>query len=296
MTIEQIKYFLAIEKFKSFSIAADELCISQSSLSKQLKSLEKDLDLVLIKRNTRNLELTPAGEEFKKSSIKIMKEYNEMLKNISKYSSNSKNTISIATIPVMTQYGITTLIAAFKNKYPYINVNIQEQEYEKIINQIDDSTINLAFIRTDFLTDPKLDIIPFATDELVLVTSKKHPLANNKYVNLSALADEEFVFLGQSSGVYRACIESCNKAGFTPKISYSNSRLETIIGLVADGLGITLLMNRVISYFNNPNISVILLKEQIPSTLSLISTDNKKLSNNERLFRQFVIDYINKKS
>ncbi len=75
ITIEQMTYFLAIEKYKSFSIASHELCISQSSLSKQIKALEIELDTKLFDRNTRNISLTLAGEEFSIYAKKFVNEY-----------------------------------------------------------------------------------------------------------------------------------------------------------------------------------------------------------------------------
>ena len=64
ITIEQLKYFLAVEKYKNFSVASYELCISQSSLSKQIKALENELDTILFDRTTRNITLTDTGKEF----------------------------------------------------------------------------------------------------------------------------------------------------------------------------------------------------------------------------------------
>lgn len=84
ITIEQLKYFLAVEKYKNFSVASYELCISQSSLSKQIKALENELDTILFDRTTRNITLTDTGKEFliyAKNSIKSYDNIIHIIKN-----------------------------------------------------------------------------------------------------------------------------------------------------------------------------------------------------------------------
>lgn len=84
ITIEQLKYFLAVEKYKNFSVASYELCISQSSLSKQIKALENELDTILFDRTTGNITLTDTGKEFliyAKNSIKSYDNIIHIIKN-----------------------------------------------------------------------------------------------------------------------------------------------------------------------------------------------------------------------
>lgn len=85
MTIAQLQYFLTIRKYLSFSNAADELCITQSAISKQIKSLEGELNTLLFDRRTRTISLTPAGEEFVLYAEKILANYNEMMSNMKKH-------------------------------------------------------------------------------------------------------------------------------------------------------------------------------------------------------------------
>jgi len=85
MTFEQFSYFLAVAKHGSFSLAADELFISQSSLSKQIKALESDLGNVLINRKSYPITLTPAGKHFVKLAMGLTKDYKDMLFQMSQF-------------------------------------------------------------------------------------------------------------------------------------------------------------------------------------------------------------------
>ncbi len=291
MTLDQLKYFLAIYNLKSFSKASEELCISQSSISKQIKSLENELNITLFKRTTRSLIITPQAEKFKSFAEETLTNYDIFINSLN----SDKEKISIATIPVILQYGIASLISEFKKNYPNIEVEINELEHLNIIDSIEKFESSLAFIRTENISLNSLNIHNLLEDELVLVTSKNHPLAKKKYVNLKEFKNDNFILLGKSSGVYNSCIKAFKEANFTPNIIYCNSRIESIIGLVSQNLGVTLVMGKIISYFNNPNLNIILLKNPIKSSLGIVSLKNKKLSKNEILFKNFSIKWFKNK-
>ena len=288
ITLDQIKYFLAIDTYKSFSLAAQELCISQSSLSKQIKALEHELDTLLFNRTTRSINLTDAGKEFLIHSKKIIEEYDNTINSMKKYSNSKHPTIKIGTIPVISQYGIISSIASFKTIYPNINIDVIEGERVDIIDMLDKGDIDFAFLRDFHIDKDKFKIHPLINDELVIITSKDHPFSNKKYINLEDTINEKFIMLSSNSGLDKFCIEECKKFNVTPNIIYSINKIETILGLVSENFGISLLMKRVISSFNKDNVSINLLKKPITNSLSLLYKKDKKLSNNEILFKEFI--------
>ena len=288
ITLDQIKYFLAIDTYKSFSLAAQELCISQSSLSKQIKALEHELDTLLFNRTTRSINLTDAGKEFLIHSKKIIEEYDNTINSMKKYSNSKHPTIKIGTIPVISQYGIISSIASFKTIYPNINIDVIEGERVDIIDMLDKGDIDFAFLRDFHIDKDKFKIHPLINDELVTITSKDHPFSNKKYINLEDTINEKFIMLSSNSGLDKFCIEECKKFNVTPNIIYSINKIETILGLVSENFGISLLMKRVISSFNKDNVSINLLKKPITNSLSLLYKKDKKLSNNEILFKEFI--------
>lgn len=288
ITIEQVKYFLALNTYKSFSLASEELCISQSSLSKQIKALENELNILLFNRTTRSISLTEAGKEFLIHCNKLIKDYDNTINSMKKYSLERKSTLNIGTIPVISQYGIISSIAVFKNLNPNININVIEGERIDILNMLDKGDINFAFLRDFHMDEDKFQINPLIEDELILITPKNHKFANKKYISLDNAKDEKFIMLSSTSGIDKFCIEECEKYGFTPNIVYRINKIETILGLVGEGFGISLLMKRVISPFNKENISINLLKKQSTNSLSIVYKKDKKLSHNEVLFKEFI--------
>ena len=208
-----------------------------------------------------------------------------------KYSIKRKSTLNIGSIPIISQYKITTLISMFKVEYPNIDINIIEGERDDVVDMLNKSQIDFAFLRDFNLKDDLFNIHPLITDELVIITSKDHPFSNKKYINLEDTKNENFILLSPHSGMDKFCIAQCNKYGFSPNVIYSINKIETILGLVAENFGITLLMSRVIDSFYNNKISINLLKEPITNSISLVYRKDKKLSNNELLFKNFIIEY-----
>ena len=205
-----------------------------------------------------------------------------------KYSNSKHPTIKIGTIPVISQYGIISSIASFKTIYPNINIDVIEGERVDIIDMLDKGDIDFAFLRDFHIDKDKFKIHPLINDELVIITSKDHPFSNKKYINLEDTINEKFIMLSSNSGLDKFCIEECKKFNVTPNIIYSINKIETILGLVSENFGISLLMKRVISSFNKDNVSINLLKKPITNSLSLLYKKDKKLSNNEILFKEFI--------
>lgn len=288
ITIEQIQYFLAVKKYNGFSTAANELCISQSSLSKQIKALEKELDTTLFDRNSRVTSLTEAGKEFYIYALKFLDDYNNIIQVMRKHSSSKKFTLKLGTIAVLTQYGLTSTIASFKNNYSNIDINIFEDENDAILNMLIKSEIDFAIVRDFNLPRDSFDVTPLAEDELVVVTSNNHPFTKKKYISFNDLKNENFIICAKS-GVFDICVKECNKLGFTPNVVHNINKIETILGLVSEGLGITLIVNNVLKPFSNSNISVHPLKNPINSNLALVSNKNAKKSKEFILFKDFII-------
>jgi len=146
MEIRQIQYFLSIVETGSFSAAADEHYISQSSLSKKIIALEKELGVPIFDRSKRKVSLTNAGEAFLVHARKIDLAYKAMVVDLNGYKSDT-DSFSIAAIPVITQYGITSYIAQFQDLYPDIHFNLEELHGLNIFPALEERRFDLAITR-----------------------------------------------------------------------------------------------------------------------------------------------------
>jgi DNA-binding transcriptional LysR family regulator len=295
MEIHQLKYFLTLVKYKHFTLASDELCISQSSLSKHIKSLENELGIQLIVRSTRNMELTSFGEEFYDFSKKVIEDYSEMNIKLKKHFEIDKQYIKIGAVPVMNQHGITALIASFEKDFPMIHIEIIQRKTKELITMLKNGELDVAFFITDSINETSFDTYPIMNDELVLITNRKHPLAKEKSISFTQISQEDFIFFDFSSGIHEVSIEACKKAGFTPNIVHKCNQIDTILELVSEGIGVSLLMDKVVSYFNNPRIKILHFNNPIKATTVLAIPKNKKTSQSITAFKKFSINWVKNK-
>jgi len=290
MDIEQLKYFLAVVKYKNFSIAAHEICISQSSLSKRLKALEDELGTELINRSTKTVTLS--GEELIKFSNDVISKFDDMKLKIRKYSNLEEGHIILGMSQIVNCQGLIGLVTTFQKQHPGIKISLVEKKTKDLIKLLRDNKIDAAFILTSSTEDTGLKVYPLIKDEYVLVTDIKHPLAKNKCIDLSKASNEKFILLDHSSGMHDTPVEACKKVGFMPSILYESDQIDTILDLVSEGLGVSLLMNNSVNYYGHLGVKIVRLNESILGITALAVPRNKNLNTCVSAFQKYVLSCL----
>lgn len=299
MTFEQIKSFLAIVKFNHFTLASQELYISQSSISKHIKSLEKELGVELFNRQHRNVKLTEAGEEFYKFAKKSMKDYYNILSEMKRYSCEESASISIGVIDTMVEYGIASLISDFQNQFPNIQVDLKERSNKKTLEYLNDSLVNLAFINSHYERKNLLNLYKIIEDDLVVVTSKNHKFVNKKNIDIFDTSKERYICVYGDYYLHNVFLNTWGNLNYFPNTNYIDSQTKTLFALVSENMGITLAPYKVAqSYKNNVdnNIHICKIKNDFSANIFLAQLKNKKLSANENLFKEFAINWFKENS
>lgn len=297
MTFEQIKSFLAIVKYNHFTLASQKLYISQSSISKHIKSLEKELGVELFNRQHRNIKLTDAGEEFYKFAYKSMVSYESILVDMKKYYCEESSSISIGVIDTMVEYGLASLISDFQKEYPNIQIDLVERSNSKIIEYLNDSVINLGFINSPYKHKSILNFHKTIDDDLVLVSSKKHKLSQKSSIDIFDTAKEKFICVAEDSYLHSVFLKTWGNLSYFPNTIYIGSQTKTLLALVCENIGITLLPYRVaLSYKKNIDNSIHIchLQNSFCANIFLAQLKNRKLSKNETLFKDFAISWFEK--
>ncbi len=167
MEFHQLEYFLALEKYLSFSEAAESICISQPTLSYQIKKLEKELGTELFIRSTRNVQLTPAGAEFLKYAKRILLDIQTSKSVMLDHTNLTKGSIRIGALRLITNLGITSIIADFIKKYPGIKIQIHQGNTDVLLTKMHRGEIDVAFITTPFKFDHEFTFYPLIKDKKV---------------------------------------------------------------------------------------------------------------------------------
>jgi LysR family transcriptional activator of glutamate synthase operon len=289
MEMKQVIYFLVVAELGSFSTAADNLYISQSSLSKQIMALEKELGVALFDRSKRSIALTEAGAVFRKHAQRLNEEYKMLISSLKEY--KRVPSLSIVAIPVVAQYGITSYIAQFQSAYPNIQLMLEEREASTILPVLHTHQFDLAFIRDNYLDVEQYHLLEVDRDKFMVTLSVKHPLAARTSISLSELANENFIMFDKGTVVHELAVDACCKVGFEPRIFYASLRVESILALVASQSGIALIMEKIFQYHKHPDVIAIPLREIVESKIVLVYPKEKKLSIPAKNFWEFIRDY-----
>ena len=249
MTFRNIEYFLAIAKERNISRAAEQLHISQQSLSEQLKKMETEVGATLVKRG-RVITLTPAGEIFKKAGEELLRTYTRTLDEISSISENEKNTITLAIPITETPQFLPGLLSEFAIEYPEYKVNIiacQPREAAKSSADFDlyFSTLPLG---DDLDHIPILDggtyAVAFTPDLAYHVYGDRWPETEallRQRRNIAVLYEMPFILLLNQLGEVVLDHQTIyHEAGFTPKIAFQSASSELNANMCSLGMGVYL--------------------------------------------------------
>ena len=286
MDIRHVQYFLKVAETGNFTAAADALYISQSSLSKQIQALERELDVTLFDRSRRRIALTPAGELFRRHAHNLQAAYLSTLADLAEFRSGPS--FSVVSIPVIAPYGIPARLSGFRAAYPHLDFTLEEQEAAQILAALDGGRHEVAFVRQPFVDAARYSWAQVAADRLAVAVSRSHPLAGRASVALQELAREPLIVPGKGSLVHDLAVDACRAAGFEPRIVYTSLRAASILGLAATGNGVALMMERILGFTAHPDVVALPLAEPVEANVVLAWRADRRLSPAARAFVEFM--------
>lgn len=286
MEIQQLYYYMELCKQKNFTEAGYACNMTQGALSKQIRKLENELGITLIRRNTRKFELSKEGEIFLSYAKKMTGTYEEMLKNVQK-----NQEIKIGCMPVLAPYHFARLVADFRKEYPDIKLVIDERIASEI--QENSDRYDFLILRENMMEDQKkFRFSQLYDDKLCAVLYEKHPLYGRDRLQLKELKDYVFIFPERGSGSYEVFYKSCEKAGFEPKIAFEFPQANTIMSFVSEGVGITITFSTVYREAKCAGVKMIPLEDELHSVISLFYRKNKPLDYAKKQFLNYVREHL----
>lgn len=253
MTFEQLDFLIAAAEHPTFLDAAESLHISQSSLSKQIRKMEQELNIALFDRSQRKACLTEAGTYIYREALRLNAEYRQVLAGLSAYRQTDSRTLRIGTLPILAQYGLNVFLKDFASSHPDLSLSIEEAEETDLYEGLEQNRYDLVLAR-EILFDPELHAVtPIIEDELVAALPASHALARRQAVSLSQLAGEPFLLMKPYTSVYTSCMNAIKKAGIQICL-LRTARIESILSSVAVGEGVGLLARKNFEVFRHTHV------------------------------------------
>lgn len=283
MTFEQLQCFIASVEEKTFLDAAHSLYISQSSLSKQIMKLEQELGVMLWDRSRRKAGLTEAENIFYQDALILLKQYSQARNRLDRFRTESQLTLSVGTLPILTQYQLTPGFRDFQAAHPGIRLSLHEVEELELMEGFEKGIYDLVIGREAMFYGANCQTQLIAGDQLAAVLDSSHPLAFRSSLCLEELKDEDFIFMNPYTSIYNLCVIRCREAGFSPRI-LRTARVESILSAVLIGEGISLLAGNSVRIFKPEHIAVIPLTPKIPLPVVLARHKERPVTRAMELF------------
>ncbi len=275
MTIEQLQYFYAVSVHKTFSLAAIEMNITQSALSKQIAKLEEELGLLLFDRSHRQITLTHEGQLLLKDVKVILKDHEKMLDHLHSIKDKQHNTIKIAMLPIFSHYDLAHKLNEFTQKHPHIHLIIDEIEERDLHHKLDYHDYDIYILRGHYKELDSFGHILLYEDNLVAAVSKQHPLSHLQQLSIAQLKDEKLLLPPLYTSISNLAIEACHQAGFDPIIN-RHGRMETILSGASENNGIALLMKKSLHIFHLNQVKILPFIENIHGDIQLYYSLNSQ--------------------
>lgn len=245
MDFKQIEVFISVAKYKSFSKAASAVFLSQPAVSSHISALEKELNIQLFDRTSKEVLLAPAGESFLKYAIEIINTRNKAISCLKSFNSNITGTLNLAASTTPCNTIVPMLIKKFNEIYPSVSFKIMEQSSGDIIENISKFNYEIGIVGSS-VDDDKVKSYRLMEDELVLVSSKT--LCIPKEITLDALIKYRFI-LREKHSATRITLENALKDKNIDSnkldIFCEVNNLDSLFQFVKCGLGVSVVSKEV---------------------------------------------------
>ncbi len=242
MELRHLRYFTAVAKHLHFGRAAHELHISQPPLSQQIRELEDELGVQLFFRNRRRVELSEAGQIFLSEATSILEQAAHAMRVVQKVSEGEVGRLVIGFVMSATCSVLPEILRTYRRRFPGVELTLHETTTGDGISALREKKMHFCFLRMP-VREEALNAITVLHEQVILAVPKGHRLSAAKSVTLQSLANEDFILFPREDGAgfHDLILGVCHKAGFSPRVVQMASQMQTILALVATGVGIALI-------------------------------------------------------
>jgi DNA-binding transcriptional LysR family regulator len=242
MDLRQLRYFVAVAEERHFGRAAQRLHMSQPPLSMQIKALERELGIELLERTSRRVALTDAGRAFLERAKTILGAVEEAREVARGAEQGTQGRLEVGFISSATLSLLPPAIRLFRERFGGVEVELKELTSAQQIDALYEGGIRVGLVRLP-LRAPGIRFEPVLEERLVVALPSGHALEDLDRVSLETIVDLPLIFFTRQliPGFHAQIVELYQRVGAFPKVAQHAVHLQTIVGLVASGVGIAIL-------------------------------------------------------
>src|SRR5215211_3503953 len=242
--LRHLRYVIAVAEEGHITRAAERLGIQQPPLSRQIKTIEREIKVQLFRRMPRGVELTDAGAAFLDGARSMLANLDQTLESTRRTARGEQGRLCVGLTPTAPFHPLVPrAVRTFREAFPLVSVTLEESLSDGLLERLRDERMDLAFIRNAVPDPAGLLITSLLEEIMVAALPSGHPLARGKTevaIPITSLASETFILYGPpGSGMYDRTVAACYAAGFSPRIGQLAPRITSTLGLIAAGFGVS---------------------------------------------------------
>jgi DNA-binding transcriptional LysR family regulator len=298
MELRHLRYFVAVAEELHFTRAAERLGIAQPPLSQQIQQLERELGAPLFERERRRVRLTEAGQAVLTEARAILTRADRLAPLAQQVARGERGWLGVGFVGTAMYGPLPRVFQTYRTRFPAVELELADMDPVAQMQALRDKKIHVAFVRgveRSLKQDAAFAFEPVQREPLIVALPEKHPLAARRQIRLTDLAGESFILFGRQPDYpfSREILEHCGAAGFSPKVVQNTRDIHTALGLVAAGLGVTLVPASVAD-LRRPGAALRPLGEPAPTTELLVVYRRDETPPTLRAFLSIVHDLMGK--
>lgn len=239
-SIKQLKYLCAVAEHKHFTKAADACFVTQSTLSAAIAELESQLDAKVFERNKKTVLITPLGEKLLAQARVILGDVEDFVALAKAHSEPLSGELRLGVIPTIGPFLLPPLLRGLRKEFPHLKLFLKEELSAQLHAQLQQGQLDLVILALPFSL-PEMETVSLFKDEFLLCLPPGHEFEKLKKVQQQQLRGERLLLLEEGHCLRDHALEACQLQSEVMEIVYQGNSLHTLVQMVANGLGMTLL-------------------------------------------------------
>ena len=248
MELRQMEYFQRAGRLRNITKAAGELHVSQPSVTVAIQKLEEELGVPLLDRSQKQIALTPEGQVCLKRTDDIFARIRDLVSEMNDYRFAQKGIIKIGITPVIGAYFFPAALSRFQKIHPHVRVAVIEEGSLSLRKRLARGELDLTMMIIS-KTSSHLETVTVAKGQLLACFSRHNPLSKLEKIPFARLRDQPFIMFREDTYSRKMILDECTQNRFTPRIVFTSSQIETVMGMVGHGVGISFLLDTIVTKY-----------------------------------------------
>lgn len=240
VSLKQLKYFDAVARSRHFGKAAEHCAVTQPALSMQIQELEKSLGVQLLERGRSGVMLTESGKEIAERAARVLADVRDIVDVARQQDKVLAGPLGLGVIPSVAPYILPQLLPMVRDAFPDLDLHIRESQTQSLVGELLDGQLDVLLLALP-VEHPDIETIRLFDDRFLLAMAASHRMSNSVKATPDLLEGEKLLLLEEGHCMREQALAFCSLRRIENINTFGASSLSTLVQMVANGLGMTLL-------------------------------------------------------